>query len=61
MVHYTLRGIVDHHGNSVAGHYTAQCRHIETDQWFTYDDEHVHSIEKPVFGASTYMLFLERA
>jgi ubiquitin C-terminal hydrolase len=61
MVHYALRGIVDHHGSMNAGHYTAQCRHVETDQWFIYDDEHVHSIEKPVFGASTYMLFLERA
>ena len=61
MLHYTLRGIVDHHGSMNAGHYTAQCRHVETDQWFIYDDEHVHSIEKPTFGSSTYMLFLERA
>lgn len=61
MVHYALRGIVDHHGSMNAGHYTAQCRHVETDQWFIYDDEHTHSIEKPTFGSSTYMLFLERA
>jgi ubiquitin C-terminal hydrolase len=60
-VHYALRGIVDHHGSGVqSGHYTAQCRHVETGQWFIYDDEHVHSIEKPNFGPSTYMLFLER-
>jgi len=62
MVHYALRGIVDHHGSGLqGGHYTAQCRHVETDQWFMYDDEHVYSAEKPVFGPSTYMLFLERA
>jgi ubiquitin C-terminal hydrolase len=61
-VHYTLRGIVDHHGSGLqGGHYTAQCRHVDTGQWFMYDDEHVHSVEKPMFGASTYMLFLERA
>lgn len=61
MVHYALRGIVDHHGTSGSGHYTAQCRHTETDHWFVYDDEHVHSIDKPAFGSSTYMLFFERA
>ena len=61
MVHYTLRGIVDHHGSGLqGGHYTAQCRHVETGQWFMYDDEHVHSVEKPMFGSTTYMLFLER-
>jgi ubiquitin C-terminal hydrolase len=61
MVHYALRGIVDHHGSGLqGGHYTAQCRHVDTDKWFIYDDEHVHSVEKPVFGPSTYMLFLER-
>jgi len=43
------------------GHYTAQCRHLESDKWFMYDDEHVNSVEKPQFGPSTYMLFLERA
>jgi len=60
-VHYALRGIVDHHGSGLqGGHYTAQCRHVETGQWFMYDDEHVHSVEKPMFGSSTYMLFLER-
>jgi ubiquitin C-terminal hydrolase len=61
MVHYTLRGIVDHHGSMQGGHYTAQCRHLESDKWFMYDDEHVNSVEKPQFGPSTYMLFLERA
>lgn len=62
MVHYTLRGIVDHHGSSLdGGHYTAQCRHVETDQWFMYDDDRVNPLEKPAFGSSTYMLFLERA
>lgn len=61
MVHYALRGIVDHHGSGIqGGHYTAQCRNVETGQWFMYDDEHVNSVEKPAFGSTTYMLFLER-
>jgi ubiquitin C-terminal hydrolase len=61
MVHYTLRGIVDHHGSGLqGGHYTAQCRHVQNDRWFIYDDEHVTPVEKPLFGSTTYMLFLER-
>jgi ubiquitin C-terminal hydrolase len=60
MVQYTLRGIVDHHGSSRGGHYTAQCRNIVTSGWHRYDDESVYPVEKPEFGESTYMMFLER-
>jgi ubiquitin C-terminal hydrolase len=61
--HYTLRGIVDHHGSSRGGHYTAQCRHAQADIWHMYDDEGVGEITsgQPHFGDSTYMLFFERA
>ena len=57
---YTLRGMVDHHGQPSFGHYTAQCRHMGNDKWFTYDDEAVREMSGPGFGESTYMLFLER-
>jgi ubiquitin carboxyl-terminal hydrolase 8 len=57
-VHYTLRGIVDHHGGSGGGHYTAQC--LST-VWNRYDDENVETIPGPTFGDTTYMAFLERA
>lgn len=59
-IHYTLRGIVDHHGSSMGGHYTAQCRRIDSGDWFHYDDENVASLAGPQFGESTYMMFLER-
>ena len=61
--HYALRGIVDHHGSSRGGHYTAQCRHTESNTWYMYDDEGVGEITggQPHFGDSTYMLFFERA
>jgi len=59
-VQYSLRGIVDHHGSSRGGHYTAQCRNIVTTGWYRYDDESVHALAKPEFGQSTYMMFLER-
>lgn len=57
---YTLRGVVDHHGTSDFGHYTAQCRHTGNDKWHQYDDESFRELPGPSFGESTYMLFLER-
>jgi len=59
-VHYTLRGIVDHHGDARGGHYTAQCRSSTSTNWHLYDDESVRQIPSPEYGNSTYMLFLER-
>jgi ubiquitin C-terminal hydrolase len=63
---YTLRSIVDHHGSSLGGHYTAQVRHRDSGDealsWYFYDDEGVANMKGrgPIFGESTYMLFLER-
>lgn len=64
---YTLRSIVDHHGSSLGGHYTAQVRHRDAGlepaaSWYFYDDEGVADMKGrgPIFGESTYMLFLER-
>jgi ubiquitin C-terminal hydrolase len=52
---YNLLSIVDHHGGAQGGHYTAQCK--TNDKWHIYDDESSHSIEKPLIGTSTYMLW----
>jgi ubiquitin C-terminal hydrolase len=60
LVHYTLRGIVDHHGSAGGGHYTAQCKHTGNGVWHVYDDEGVGAQPNPHFGESTYMMFLER-
>jgi ubiquitin C-terminal hydrolase len=60
LVHYTLRGMVDHHGGARGGHYTAQCRHSPSEKRHISDDEAVHDADAPSFGPSTYMLFLER-
>jgi len=57
---YQLRSIVDHHGSSGGGHYTAQCRALDTDAWHVYDDETAHPIPHPMFGGSTYMLWFDR-
>ena len=55
---YSLTSIVDHHGGAQGGHYTAQCKTKGT--WHIYDDESTHKIEKPIIGASTYMLWFSQ-
>ena len=57
---YSLRSIVDHHGPSAGGHYTAQCNHLTENRWFLYDDESVHPLMAPMFGESTYILIFDR-
>jgi len=55
---YKVFGTVDHHGNHMGGHYTAQCFNPVWKNWQLYDDETTHTIEKPQFGVYTYMLFM---
>jgi len=56
---YSLHSIVDHHGSSTGGHYTAQI--YNSDTWQLHDDEAVYPISNgPKFGSSTYMLFFQR-
>jgi len=52
---YLLNSIVDHHGGSRGGHYTAQCNTKDT--WYVYDDESIHEIKAPMIGPATYMLW----
>ena len=52
---YTLNSIVDHHGGSRGGHYTAQCNTKGT--WYVYDDQSIHEIKQPMIGPSTYMMW----
>jgi len=57
---YTVQSIIDHHGSSSGGHYTAQAKHVKEDKWFMYDDQNVYPINNPIYGESTYILFLEK-
>jgi len=59
-IHYTVRGVVDHHGSHLGGHYTAQCKNPQSGQWAVFDDETVTDISAPQFGPSTYMVFMEQ-
>lgn len=58
---YKLVSIVDHHGHSMAGHYTAQCRSMEDEtKWYLYDDDSCSAIQYPSFGTNTYLMCFER-
>lgn len=57
---YTTQSIVDHHGSAFGGHYTAQGLHNSEHKWFLYDDQSVHPVDNPVYGESTYILFLKQ-
>lgn len=56
---YSLIACLDHHGGAHGGHYTAQTK--TKGSWYLYDDESVHNMEKPMIGASTYMMWFESA
>ncbi len=61
---YTLHSIVDHHGGTQGGHYTAQCQR-PNGEWLLYDDDGVTNGfsggNGPFFGSSTYMLFFAKS
>ena len=58
---YKLVSMVDHHGDSMVGHYTAQCRSMEDGtKWHIYDDDSCSPIPNPVFGSNTYLMWFER-
>ena len=54
---YILFGTVDHHGSMGGGHYTAQCLNPVWNNWHLYDDDSAHSIQKPILGSNTYIMF----
>ena len=53
---YGCFATVDHHGHHMGGHYTAQTLNPVWKKWHRYDDEAAIEIQKPHFGAETYML-----
>jgi ubiquitin C-terminal hydrolase len=56
---YCLRGVVDHHGSHMGGHYTAQFFHPVSKHWWWIDDESTQYMPEPRFGSSNY-IFLYR-
>jgi ubiquitin C-terminal hydrolase len=57
---YDVRGVSDHHGTHMGGHYTAQFKHPLSGEWWWMDDESTRPIEKPAFTASNYIFYFRR-
>jgi len=54
---YELRGLSDHHGSHMGGHYTAHIKHLN--EWWRMDDETANK-QSPQFSASNYILFFRK-
>ncbi len=54
---YELRGVSDHHGSHMGGHYTAQFKHPISNEWWIMDDETAHKQIGPLAGASNYIFY----
>ena len=59
-VTYELRGVSDHHGTHMGGHYTAQFKHPISHQWWWMDDEKARALEHPQFSTSNYIFFFRQ-
>jgi len=57
---YELRGVSDHHGSHLGGHYTAQFKHPISGEWWRIDDETTYKQENPQFSPSNYIFFFRR-
>jgi ubiquitin C-terminal hydrolase len=57
---YELRGISDHHGSHMGGHYTSQFKHPISSEWWLIDDVISLKIENPKFSASNYIFYFRR-
>ena len=58
---YEIRGVVDHHGNHMGGHYTAQFCHPQNRKFWWIDDERSQYMSNgPLFGQSTYLLLFRK-
>jgi ubiquitin C-terminal hydrolase len=58
---YNLRGIVDHHGSHMGGHYSAQFCHPATQEWWWIDDESSSKLMSPRLKLPSNYMYLFRA
>jgi len=56
---YDLYAVSNHSGSLGGGHYTAVAKHLKDDQWHSFNDSHVHSIndKSAISSREAYVLF----
>ena len=52
---------LDHFGNHMGGHYSAQTYNCVMKKWYLYDDTNAAEIPEPRYGSSTYIVVLRRS
>jgi ubiquitin C-terminal hydrolase len=57
---YEIRGISDHHGSHMGGHYIAQLKHTVTGEWWRIDDERCNKIDSPDYGPANYIYLFRK-
>lgn len=60
---YSMQSVIDHHGQTRGGHYTAQVKSPITGKWNMYDDETVTMIKDgsdSFLGRMSYILFYRK-
>uniref|UniRef100_A0A6C0KQD9 USP domain-containing protein n=1 Tax=viral metagenome TaxID=1070528 RepID=A0A6C0KQD9_9ZZZZ len=57
---YELRGVSDHHGTHMGGHYTAQFKHPLSEKWWWMDDQTAHDLDQPRFSSANYIFFFRK-
>jgi len=56
---YSLRGISDHHGSHMGGHYNTQFKHPVSNEWWIIDDESSNK-QSPQFSSSNYIFLFTK-
>lgn len=57
---YEVRGVSDHHGTHMSGHYTAQFKHPITGQWWWIDDQVSQPLQGVQCSSSNYLFYFRR-
>jgi len=57
---YELRGVSDHHGSHMGGHYSAQFKHPITNEWWWIDDERCNKIDSAKYTGSNYIYLFRK-
>ena len=58
---YNLVGVIDYYGNRQSGHYTANCKNLEDNNWYYINDTYINQINfDDIKSKNAFILFYEQ-
>ncbi|XDV53642.1 hypothetical protein PO909_022090 [Leuciscus waleckii] len=57
---YDLYAIANHSGSLIGGHYYADIKSFEDQQWYRFNDSSVQKLDKPLFSEKAYLLLYKK-